>query len=350
MLTSLILSFNCISCRWLCKVACGEDVQCKLSLIVKDWKCKQTFSEGLIAHWCTSSERQQWCCDACVKFSLRKKNGIWFIDIFGAKPDQIFKWKCSPFLGLLFYAGATCKQGRESTLGGGRERLCQMHVWQGQHFTLASPSETLLSLKMSYFQFREDSILPEVVHCVLQQLQFQRVTGHSSSTAPPTYIKCASGVRVQGLQGFYELFNSGGFLPDEGKSRTASSSSLGAISESQHSAGRHKLFIFITLWKVCGGFQIPVSTSPSLQDQPSHPQCQYKMTEFYFFVIFCACQLIEMSFVEVATAGINNLLKNTFFSHWVNVSPSAYTDMPVLAQASSTAPSDWYLLKTTYLK
>lgn len=79
-----------------------------------------------------------------------------------------------------------------------------------------------------------------------------------------TYIKCASGVRARGLQGCCELFNSGAFLPDEGKSRPASSSSLGAISESQHAAGHHKLFIFITLWKVCGGSQILVSSSPSL--------------------------------------------------------------------------------------
>lgn len=172
------------------------------------------------------------------------------------KDLQIKRW--SPLVGLFSRAGNACWQRRAGRL------FSQMHLWQSQHFTWTSPSGTLLSLKMSHFQFREDSFLPEVVHCVLQQLQFQRVTGHSSSTAAPTYIKCASGVRVQGLQRCYELFNSGGFLPDEGKSRPASSSSLGAISESQHAAGHHKLFIFITLWKVCGGSQIAVSTSLSL--------------------------------------------------------------------------------------
>lgn len=56
--------------------------------------------------------------------------------------------------------------------------------------------QKLYTLKMSHFQFREDSFLPKVVHCVLLQLLFQRFTGHASSTAATTYIKCASGVCV----------------------------------------------------------------------------------------------------------------------------------------------------------
>lgn len=86
--------------------------------------------------------------------------------------------------------------------------------------------------KCHTFNLERTPALPQVTHCVLQQLLFQTITGHSSPTAAPTSIKMCACVCVQGLQGWCELFNCGGFLSDEGKSRPSSSSSLGAISKS----------------------------------------------------------------------------------------------------------------------
>lgn len=105
-----------------------------------------------------------------------------------------------------------------------------------------------------------------VSHCVLQQLGFQRVRG-SHSFRSSSIIHTSSVCLVCVCRDSRAAMNYSpvvGFLPHEGKSRPASSSSFGAISESQHAATGHKLFIFMTLRKVRGGSRILVSTSPSL--------------------------------------------------------------------------------------
>lgn len=110
--------------------------------------------------------------------------------ISGNKTGQIFKWKHTVLPSALPASRFHLQTVERWHAGGGGEQGIPKCACDKANISPRRHFQKLCSLwKCHTFNLERTPALPQVTHCVLQQLLFQTITGHSSPTAAPTYIK-----------------------------------------------------------------------------------------------------------------------------------------------------------------